>query len=430
MKYFHWKQIVGLVLTVAFFSLSFISVVSAATLDATFFQLLAGINTEQWNALQDNQEPDPEQLLLFQRLIDRMNERVSNAVLDENARQNQEINTPEPGMILKFRGTFQNLTPLESGLYRIEFFAENNQNPMIVFTDKIPEHWKSRNIEREPSGFVGLLVKTIDGKNCFLAKRMEWYPVGNFLAEKGFDIALFDDIRQLPAKEFPDHKERFAFGEQDREPFFSLMHTLRENSGKDELQQQAMTFLNASNLSVAHLTALLFNNPERFQGECVTLTGRIKRIERMEVESPEDRKRFGLDHYYLLFLFNDDTQQNPVVFCMSDIPEKMPINDDLHYNELVNASGVFYKSWAYPIRISLEQPDGPVTKPGTQLAPMVVGVGITWYPDDFSKSSTRENNTPLTGGLMIFACFAILWLFLLRRKKRNQKIDFHIGKKR
>lgn len=426
MTHFHWKRLFSLVV-VLFFSCP---AVFAAELDASFFRLLAGIDAEQWNALQDDQKPDREQLTLFKRISDRMNERVSNAVLEENAKNNRGVDPIKPGMILEFHGTVQNLAPTESGLFRIEFLAENEPVPIIVFTDTIPAQWESQNIEREPAGFVGLFVKTIEGKMCFLAKRMAWYPEGNFLAAKGFDIGLFDDIRQLPAKEFPDHTERFSFGEQDREPFFSLMRTLRDRSGKDELQQQAMRFLDESNLSVAHLTALLFNHPERFQGECVTMTGRVKRIERMDVASEEDRRRFGLDHYYLLFLFNDDTQQNPVIFCMSDIPEQMSVSDDPHYNELVNASGVFYKSWAYPIKIPQEQPDGPVVKPGTQLAPMLVGVGITWYPDDLSGVSTRENTNRLTAGLMIFALFAILWLFLLRRKKRNQRMRFQIGKSR
>ncbi len=51
MKFFDWKYLFYLV-TVMFFSFP---AVSAATLDATFFQILAGIDHEQWNALQDNQ---------------------------------------------------------------------------------------------------------------------------------------------------------------------------------------------------------------------------------------------------------------------------------------------------------------------------------------------------------------------------------------
>ncbi|MDR1958383.1 MAG: hypothetical protein LBQ54_04985 [Planctomycetaceae bacterium] len=418
----------GLIFIVILFP---VSLLRSAELDAAFFQMLADFSPETWDSLQDSQEPAAEQIRIFTHLIDRMKERVPDDVLDENARKNEMQTVHSRGMIFRCRGTVTRVQKRES-LYRVEMNPqENGSQRVIVFTDRVPEKWTSQETLSEPAGFTGLLVKTAEGAEIYLAKRMKWYPRDDFLGEKGYDVGLFDLIRQPPVTAFRGHREKFLFGDQDRVPFFSLLQTLREHSGSHELQRKSADFLKRSQLTAAQLMVELFNHPEKYQGTCVTMTGRVKRLTRMDVKNAGDRKYFGLDHYFLLFLFNEDTQQNPVVFCVTELPPGMPAGENsssLEYNELVRCSGVFYKTWAYPIHLPQENDTGKTAvKPATQLAPMMVGVGVTWYPEE-SGTGSDANPPSLTWGLGVFCGFAVIWLCLLRIKSRSKKPEFRIGK--
>jgi len=407
----------------------------AATIDASFWQLLIGMDAETWNQLDDNREPDIEQLETINRLIFRLRERVSDLVLEENVRPNDSV--LQRGLIYQYRGNVTELKKI-GDIYQVTFlprratFPDQQEIPVTVFTAIIPESWQNRETLSEPAGFTGILFKTMENRPIFVAKRMAWFPQDTFLGRRGFDVGLLDTVKQLPISMFQENRSRFLFGDRDREPFFSLLQTLRKHSSSRELQDEAMNFLERSQLSSAHFTALLFNNPERFQGTCVTMTGRAKKIMRQEVKNQDDVRRYGFDHYYMLFLFNDDTQANPAVFCVTELPEGMPVNDNPDYNELVNCSGVFYKTWAYKIRVPEEaasETEMTLEKLATQLAPMIVGIGVTWFPEGKSTLSTSSSITQYVVALSVFGVLAIIWFLLIQRAKlRRKNYEFKIGK--
>jgi hypothetical protein len=105
----------------------------------------------------------------------------------------------------------------------------------------------------------------------------------------------------------------------------------------------------------------------------------------VRVEDPDIVKRFGIDHYYELYLFTDDSQGNPLVFCVRDLPEDMPTGDGPRYGESVRVAGFFLKSWSYRPGAGS---DGQRPGNARQLAPLLVGREPVWYPPPGTSSTT------------------------------------------
>ena len=59
--------------------------------------------------------------------------------------------------------------------------------------------------------------------------------------------------------------------------------------------------------------------------------------------------RFGIDHYYQVSLFTDDSQGNPLTFCVRELPEGMPYGNLPRYGETVRIAGFFFKTWSYSV---------------------------------------------------------------------------------
>ena len=125
--------------------------------------------------------------------------------------------------------------------------------------------------------------------------------------------------------------------------------------------------------------APLFNDPQNQVGELVTLDGNVRRVTRIDVSKSPDgdqsdvARRFGIDHYYELDLFTDDSQNNPVVFVVRELPAGLSVGD--HLDVPVRVAGFFFKSWGFQSRrATLPAPDGaPPAANLRQFAPLLVG---------------------------------------------------------
>ena len=75
----------------------------------------------------------------------------------------------------------------------------------------------------------------------------------------------------------------------------------------------------------------LFNDAQQQQGRLFVFDGTARRVVRVEVGSQPDRgpsdtaERFGFDHYYEMEVFTEDSQNNPLVFCVRELPDGFPI---------------------------------------------------------------------------------------------------------
>ena len=77
-------------------------------------------------------------------------------------------------------------------------------------------------------------------------------------------------------------------------------------------------------------------------------------VEEILVNDPDIVARFGIDHYYQVSLFTDDSYDKhwnpqPLTFCLRELPEGMPYGNLPRYGETVRMAGFFFKTWSYAV---------------------------------------------------------------------------------
>ncbi|MDA0832901.1 MAG: hypothetical protein O3A29_06430 [Planctomycetota bacterium] len=106
----------------------------------------------------------------------------------------------------------------------------------------------------------------------------------------------------------------------------------------------------------------LFKHPDAYIGKTVTLTGYTRRLNSISA----DPNPYGIKTLYELWLFTDDSQNNPLVIVCTDIPDDLPRGDDLING--ISVTGYFFKLYGYDAEDS------------KRLAPMILAHNVTWNP--------------------------------------------------
>lgn len=160
----------------------------------------------------------------------------------------------------------------------------------------------------------------------------------------------------------------------------------------------------------------LFNQSAEQSGQLVMLEGEARRALEVRVVAAQDGqansdvvRRFGIDRYYEVEMFTRDSQNNPVVFCVRELPEGFPLGDDIH--EPVRIAGFFFKSWAYYTDKSLVAPGASPQRKQQQLAPLLIGRAPTWIAKE--ASSPNPYIGLAAGGLFVVALL-LIWYSLWR----------------
>jgi hypothetical protein len=207
-------------------------------------------------------------------------------------------------------------------------------------------------------------------------------------------------------------------GVHNRECFYQLLAAVgRAAPGKllEEAKHQLATEGQAFTSVVP-----LFNEAEKNRGRLVLLRGTAREVLRVDVPDRDIRARFGITYYYQIHLFTEDSQGNPLVVCVREVPSKMPTGSGPTYGEMVTVAGFFFNTWAYR-----RQPDeGANSKePVWQLAPLIIGREVVWHP--------RETPSPgpwillIAAGVFLILLGTIWWGMLqtlrLRGSGRNYR---------
>jgi hypothetical protein len=152
--------------------------------------------------------------------------------------------------------------------------------------------------------------------------------------------------------------------------------------------------------------APLFNVPEAQIGELVVVDGTARSVARVEARSQADgsrtsdlARRFGIDHYYELEVFTDDSQNYPLVFCVRELPAGFPSGGAIHVP--VRVAGFFFKDWLYHTRGS-QQSD--VAGVRAQYAPLLIGRSLLVLSTEQGGGGARY----VVGGLFV-AALAGIW---------------------
>ena len=76
----------------------------------------------------------------------------------------------------------------------------------------------------------------------------------------------------------------------------------------------------------------------------VKISGSARRLLLVRVADEQVIERFGIDHYYQLYVFTKDSQTNPLVFCLREIPKRPVLSQFLAPQELGAASRLILTS--------------------------------------------------------------------------------------
>ena len=292
----------------------------------------------------------------------------------------------------------------------------------MIITSRVPNAWLEMPALDEPAKAAGVFIRLPPAENgatdgLFVSREIAWHPqqprqpfvsLGeSVLGELGVDVGLLAGVRQ-----------RRPISRAERETFYQVLDAAGR-IGANQLTRFATQDLDSvqkrwaaveqrlaasqkdapagsnerdrARLQMAHevqsraakgrySVAPLFNDAKNQVGELVTLDGTARRVTRIDVgQSPDGTtsdvaRRFGIDHYYEIDLFTDDSQNNPLVFCVRELPPGFPIGDGLH--EPVRLAGFFFKSWSFQSRRAAlpAAPDGaPNAADLRQIAPLVIG---------------------------------------------------------
>lgn len=87
--------------------------------------------------------------------------------------------------------------------------------------------------------------------------------------------------------------------------------------------------------------AQLFRQPNQYRGRLVTVTGIVRRANRIDLFPNE----YGIKAYYQIWLWPSDNPSSPIVIYCLDLPKGFPTG--MEFVEQAEVTGFFFKRWAY-----------------------------------------------------------------------------------
>lgn len=262
-----------------------------------------------------------------------------------------------------------------SQLFEVEIRAPDGTN-LVVYTTVVPSAWRLDGAIKESVSATSVFVKRARGENgdarlIFVAQRVAWHP-NTLLGRLGMDEGLFDTVQNrkpLLASEHECFYQLLAAAactkphELEADAFAQLKR-FAENSPAGEKRSIARA------RERRYDVVPLFNSPESQTGQLVMFEGDARRAVEIRLDD-DDAKRFGISHYYEVALFTDDSQGNPIIFCVLELPKGMPLGEDILAR--VRIAGFFMKSWAYPQGSGGSKAGGKASEVKQQLAPLIIG---------------------------------------------------------
>lgn len=139
---------------------------------------------------------------------------------------------------------------------------------------------------------------------------------------------------------------------RETEAWLSMFHILRKTpQGKlEKLVEHPVGF------------APLFRQPDYYRGRLVTVSGAIRRLERIEARANE----LDIAWYYRWILQPAGGADSPIVIYSLEKPDQLTVQADMR--EPASFTGLFFKRWAFR------------AGDGTRLAPLILAKTVTWQP--------------------------------------------------
>lgn len=314
------------------------------------------------------------------------------------------------------------------GYYRCE--AETSGERIVIVARHVPGAWKLDSPLRQQASAVGIYVKQLpldavpardehdqrDRVLLFAADRVAWHP-STLLAHLGVDYGLFETVKdRAPLRErdlfyqmlavashmAPEYIEYQIRGLLKRQ--IEQQEPLAQNRDLPASQREAAERALERARAGASDVVPLFNNPQSQRGEFVVLRGEALRAIEIRVEDPEIRRQFFIDRYYEVDVVTPDSQNNPIVCCLAELPPDMPMGESIH--ESVRVAGFFLKAYAFETRRTGSKSAGGKS---VQIAPLIVGRTLSVVPTP-KYSAPTQSLTLAAGVLVVLAvCGAFMW---------------------
>jgi len=275
-----------------------------------------------------------------------------------------------------------------------------------------------------------------------LAARVGWFPTDAPLGRLGVDLSAFEGapvhpIRALTAEKDSTRRREIArtlrWTSADVRPFYETLAAVRRDSRRNE---KTVLTPDSSFASEAEKIVALFNRPERNQGRVVRLRGRVRRANLVLVDDPDVVAATGIDRYYQLYLFANDSQGWPLVLCIPELPDGLKVGGGKEYRREIEFVGAFTKTWAYKTSAQRTQTaENAPSAEKTQTAqngqsaqnaestgpgpwgrvPVLVGRVVNVVPEEPPTSKAPVSPTAIVVG---FAVLSAAWVALRRRVAR------------
>ncbi len=338
--------------------------------------------------------------------------------------------------------------------YECQMTLDGGAGAATILTSRIPKAWLAMPSLDEPAVAAGVFIKSLSAENgsaarLFVSREIGWHPKQpqapyvsfgkSVLGELGVDVGLLDGVRQrrpisgtereafyqmLDAAGRIGTNQLTRFANQDLDTVQKrwaaeeqrLAAALKDSPAgadpRDRARLQLAREVQSRAANGQDSVAPLFNDAENQVGELVTLDGTARRVTRVDVgKSPDGTtsdvaRRFGIDHYYEIDLFTDDSQNNPIVFVVRDLPPGFPVGDGLH--EPVRIAGFFFKSWSFQSRRATlpdAQVDALAAGDLRQFAPLVIGRSPMML--ELAESTAFESFGLIAAGLFVLLLGAV-----------------------
>lgn len=142
--------------------------------------------------------------------------------------------------------------------------------------------------------------------------------------------------------------------------------------------------------------AVLMLDADRYRGELLSIEGDIRRLHKLP--SPEDTAM--TDDSFEAWLFTADSGLNPYRIILAELPEGIPLGDDLQSPVRVRTTGYFFKRYSY------------ATANDFHTAPLLIAPSFVLLarsrPDATARTGNSQGLTFLAMGLL--STFVILGL--------------------
>jgi hypothetical protein len=360
------------------------------------------------------------------------------------------------GQLIRLAGRVTRVTPrnpdaiLARRLEMPQYFEcdvtlEKDGGQARILTTRVPAAWRQATQLDEPMSAIGLYVSRLGNGEpppaLWLAKEIAWHPgkldqqdaeaLGapsdtisgkvpdrtfgwELLGNLGMDVGLLDQIQS-----------RGVIRPEEREAFYQMLNAVGEIGASqlarfaqqnlpavsEEWRQQLKAATNPEQQALAkevlrkaatgsYSVVPLFNDAPNQIGRLFVFDGTARRVVRVEVGEgsaggPSDiAERFGIDHYYEMDVFTEDSQNYALVFCFRELPDGFPQGNGLHAP--VRVAGFFFKDWRFRARGSNNDEGRNESKSDAadidpaRVAPLLIGrAPLVLQPEQGSSSLSR-----------------------------------------